>query len=826
VAPALLRGVRVLKKRLIIAAFAAVLLVLAGVGGAVLWLVGSEAGLRWAVAQLDAAGAGRLSIERPRGTLASGMFADRLAFENQGTKLVVERFAGRLRLAALLSAEVSLAPLSIERLTLELGPDDGKPPQPPHLPIGVRLRKATIGELQIARGDTRLALRDVQIEHFSLGALHGIAGAGRFSLVDERFPASGRLRLDGTLERLQLRLGVELMGAHADVAARLAPFSAQRVDSLDLHATGVDLQRFLASLPATALEASLKARGTRDGLRGTLSLANARAGALDAGRLPIAGLRTAFTTVGTASASFEGAAIEIADGGVLQGGGEIAPGRGAATLEAKGLNLRALRSSLRRTALEGTLNLVVTPQTQTLRAALSQEGIRLSLEALRRGDTIELGALHAEAEGGEASGAGVVTLGEPIRFQGRLGLAGFDPSAFGDYPAGDIDGTLELSGTLGETPYVDASWTVADSSLYDLAFASQGRARFARERVTDADASASLGESNATVRGSFGRLGDELQFTLQARELSELAADIAGRLETSGTLRGTWSAPQATLSARAEALELPGGIRAERATARLGGTPARHGLSLTAHAYDSDIAAELRGGWDGEAWRAGSSRSRARARWRSKRPRRHPSSCRASGSSSAGWRHGWSRGGCWFASWCARRAASPPAGSSAPCQRHGSSRRRASASASARRCSSTASGRSRRRRRSKARCACGARAATSPCSAIGRCRSASRRYRWTRASPPTASPPAWISLRKCSMPRSARRSAARRARVASACGATRQSSCRETSISPACACSPGRTCPRRASRARCRPTSTSAARSARRSSARRCAAKG
>jgi translocation and assembly module TamB len=571
--------------------------------GAALWLIASEAGLRWALARVEAASGGRLRIERPRGTLASGIFADRVSFRDATTRVLAEGFAGRLQLAALLSANVSVAPLAIERLTLELGPDDGKPPRLPQVPVGVQLRDAMVGRLELVRGDTRAALRDIRIERFSLGALHSVAGVARFSVVDERFPASARLELDGTLERLQAKLAAELKGARAELDARLRPFTAQRIESLDLHASGVDLQRFLASLPATALEASLKARGTREGLRGSLSLANARAGPLDAGRLPVARLRAAFATAGTTSASFEDAAIELAGGGTLQGGGELAPGRGAATLDAKGLNLRALRSSLRRTSLDGTLRVVVTPQAQTLRAALSQEGIRLSLEALRRGETIEVGALHAEAEGGQASGAGVVRLGEPIRFEGQFALAGFDPSAFGDYPAGDIDGTVQASGALGSAPYVDAAWKVADSTLYDLAFATQGRARFARQRISDAEAQARLGETSVTARGSFGRSGDGMQLEVRARELSEIAANIAGRLEASGELRGEWSSPQATFSARAEALELPGGIRAERATARFGGTPARHGVSLTAHAYDSDIAAELRGGWDGAAWR-------------------------------------------------------------------------------------------------------------------------------------------------------------------------------------------------------------------------------
>ena len=321
-----------------------------------LWLVATQAGLRWAVTQLQSATAGRLRVDRPRGTLASGVFADRVSFADEDSRVVAERFGARLELLPLLGANLSLSRLSAGRLSVELV-DTGKPPQRPRLPIGIRLSDAAIARLEIARGDARVAFRDVRVERLSLGPAGALAGAAQFALVPqfgivpERFAASGRLELGGSLERLQARLRVEVLGARAELAARLAPFAAQRVDSLELHAAQVDLERFNGALPATALELALKASGTPQGLRGTLSLANGKPGPLDGAGLPLASLRSDFATAGTASVSLDGTVLELAGGGVLKGGAELAPGRASATLEAKGLNLRALRSSLRRTAL-------------------------------------------------------------------------------------------------------------------------------------------------------------------------------------------------------------------------------------------------------------------------------------------------------------------------------------------------------------------------------------------------------------------------------------------------------------------------------------------
>lgn len=514
----------------------------------------------------------------------------------QGTKLVVERLEARLRVLALLSARVEVEPLSIDRLSIAVTLSGGKAAQAPRLPVALRLADATIGRVEFASGETRLALRDVRLTHFELGALHRVSAQAQFALADERFPAAGRLALDGTLEHLRATLALELAGARGELKAKLAPFQKPAVESLEIAASGVDLARFHGSVPRTALSATLKAQGVPQGFAGTVSLANSTAGPLDSDRLPLASLEAHFATDGTASASFDRARLVLAGGGVLQGGGELAPGRGSASLEAHALDLRALQSTLRRTSLDGALQLAVSAESQSLRASLSEDGMTLAAEAERRGDTVTIGALHAKARGGELSGSGVVRLGTPLSFEGRLALRRFDPSAFGDYPGGSVNGSFEVSGRLGDVPQADLRWSVADSVLYDLPLETHGNAHVASRRFSNSHAQVKFGEMQLDARGSLGAAGDELQLALAVPELSELASDIAGRVQAHGTLRGTWQAPQAELSAQAEAVQLPGGVIIDRASLRFAGTAARHGLSLAAHAYDSDVVAELRGG--------------------------------------------------------------------------------------------------------------------------------------------------------------------------------------------------------------------------------------
>ena len=87
----------------------------------------------------------------------------------------------------------------------------------------------------------------------------------------------------------------------------------------------------------------------------------------------------------------------------------------------------------------------------------------LSADAERKGDDIEVRALHARAGEAEARGSGRVHLGEPLRFAAELTLSRFNPARFGDYPRASINGYVKAHGDLGRRG--TAQWRIADSTL-------------------------------------------------------------------------------------------------------------------------------------------------------------------------------------------------------------------------------------------------------------------------------------------------------------------------------------------------------------------------
>lgn len=558
------------------------------------WLVGTEAGLHWAAARAG----DKLAFENLRGRLAGEVAFQKMVYEDGNIRIEAREGSLRPHLAALLGGRLTVEPLRAASLQIDLLPGGSQEAaKAPTLPLRLHLGDARVDEIIVRRGDIRTVVREVAIAQAIVGETLSLSASLYYP--DERFATRATVALSGSLERIDAKVSASVAGVPAEVHALLTPFSPQKLQALEARAGPADLERFDPSLPQTALSASLKAEPTAGGaLAGTLSASNAAAGPLDAGRLPVTRLETRFTTDFT-SARLSQARATLHGGGTMQGEAELLAGSVNAKLVASAVDLRAVHTRLRKTALSGPLQLRIEGERQWARGSLTQEGIGLTAEIVRIGEALEVQELRALAEGGEVSGSGKIRLDAAMAFDARLTIARFNPAAFGDYPAGSLTGSVIASGRLNPRQ-VDAKWSLRDSTLYDHTFASEGSARIAGERVTQADADVRLGANRLTARGSYGRPGDTLALTLEAPRLEEFAP-IGGSLRAQGTLSGTLDNPRAALSAQAEVLQLPGDIQLQRVTAKLTGTLAAHEAEIAARAPQLalEVEARLRGGWMG-----------------------------------------------------------------------------------------------------------------------------------------------------------------------------------------------------------------------------------
>jgi translocation and assembly module TamB len=571
----------------------------AGVG----WLVGTEAGLHWAAAHAGK----QFSFAGLRGKLAGEISVQRLSYEGDGLRISAQQLSLRAHLAALLGGRLTIEPLRAAALEIELSETERKSAGAPKLPLRLHIARAQVDAVEVRRGDARYVIREVNLDHASLGP--GLSVSGSFYWPDERFATRAKMHLRGTLEKIDAQLVAEVSGIAAEARALVTPFSRVRLHSIEARAGPVDLARFDAAAPHSALNAVVKGEMDAGGtLTGTLSLANAAAGPLDAERLPFSQLegefKTNFTTI-----SLERMRIALHGGGSVEGEAKLQAGHVEAKLVARAIDLRAIHSRLRHTALHGPLQVLVEGERQWARGSLTQEGIGLTAEVVRVGDALEVRELRALAEGGEVSGTGKIRLSEANAFDAALVVRNFNPAAFGDYPAGSLSGSLEAAGRL-DPRQIEVKWSLRDSTLYGHVFRSQGAARVSGNLVRDVNAEVRLGANRLSARGAFGRPGDELAVALDAPRLEEFAP-AAGSLRARGTLTGTLDKLRAVASGEADALTLPGGVQLQKVVAKLNGTLAAHEAELAAQAPELalELHARLRGGWTAQRGWAGEIRS-------------------------------------------------------------------------------------------------------------------------------------------------------------------------------------------------------------------------
>jgi translocation and assembly module TamB len=531
---------------------AGVALALAAAAG-IVWLLGTESGLRWA---LGFAPPG-IQIEEPRGSLLGTMSFERLAFQGNEARNI----SFDLNLLALLADRISIEFLRVESLTLER-------PEPSTsqaaIPFRVRLADAEVKSLVFEGYE----INNLRLEYSGSAAGHDAQAAFSFAGARARIKAS--LTSEFSLKELE-----------ADVQA--------------LNLAVID-----PALPQTALEVRFAARGAAGSLSGKVAAVNAEPAPLDRERLPLKSADAEFST-DFKVVNFENLKAQLHPAGSLQGKGRASLEAAALDIRVADLDLRGLYSSLRQTRLAGPLQLELSRERQRVKGTLAQEDMSLTADAERRGDDIEVRSLRARAGESAASGSGRIHLGAPLRFAADLKLSRFDPSRFGDYPAGSINGSLKGKGDLGGKGF--AEWQIAESELLGQPFASKGEARLQGERVSGADAWVTLGANRATAKGSFGGPRDRVAWTLRVPDLGKLAAGLGGEIRASGTAAGTWKRPSAVLDAQATRLRLTERVLFDNARLKASGTLEKHEGTVAAANKDLDFKADLRGGWIRDAWR-------------------------------------------------------------------------------------------------------------------------------------------------------------------------------------------------------------------------------
>ena len=537
--------------------------------GGIAWL-GTPSALELAIARAIAASEGRLTVEGATGSLLSTVRVARIAWRGDDVEVEADDMALTWSVIGLFTRHVNVTGLGAHRLAITMKGSDAPLSQPTDLslPLEVSVNNVGVERVEWRVGARAGTLRGVVFDYQGGARTHGVrklrfvtdvgtlAGDAELAAVAP-FALNAALSFTGDGAYRDTRVDLAAKGALANftvsgsgasrdaavtASATLTPFAPTPLIAAHVDARDVDVSRFQSTLPATKLAVTLDAKPVADGFAGTLAASNADAGAIDTGRVPLAALNSRFRWNGSEFALDEIDARLAGDARVT-GRAVLPAGEGASRwqLGVRDLDLKRLFSTLAATRLNGTLSADVAQATQVVRGDLTQADISLNFAATVTGRRIDIERFLGRAGGGEIAGRGRVSIDGERAFDLAGEASHFDPSRFGDFPAGNLTGSLSARGRLQPSWSADAGVVLAPGSfLAELPVSGNLHAEVTAQTLRNVAVKLALGKATLDVTGAAGTAGDKLVFAADATKLQELRGLLAkvGRISVPESIAG------------------------------------------------------------------------------------------------------------------------------------------------------------------------------------------------------------------------------------------------------------------------------------------------
>jgi len=676
----------------------ALLLCLVAGAAALYWASHSDVALRWGIEFAARRLPGKLVVTGIHGALLDPVSIDALTYEDDALRIEAHSLALDWFPMALLHDKVDISRLQIERMRVMIKARSGNNSALPTdlgLPVQIRLASIEIGQLVVDGAGIPLDLRDIAAGYEGGPASHHLdlqrlsaswdgastqaepaarqtreaqpevqlrLGAQLQLGAQSPFPLSGRATADlalahapplslqteltGTLTRLGAAVHAKMAQLGVEAVTTVKPFEATPIESVTAHSTDIDLSQWIEGAPHTALRIQLEGGQTgAEQFAGHIAMENGKPGTVDRQLVPLHRASGEFMAEAR-QLRMTTLALDLGDTGQFTGSAELTAQGAELMLTTSNLNLRGIHSDLRTTKLAGTLQAKVAKDSQSLAADLRESGVQLQLDATHQAGTVHLQRLFARSGTAEMTGSGTLTTASPNSFSAQGALQRFNPAQFGDFPAAVVNGTFSARGQLRPQWLATVAYAIDRSTFRRQPLSGKGHLTVAPDHIQDSDAQLTLGHNRLSVQGAWGRVGDQLAFDLDGRELSAFGLPVSGALQASGTASGTFARPALTFKLEGRTLALPGGYTVQRLDARgsiargvnptdnstedpavelhadatglarkalkldtasvsATGSLSRHSIDLQTTAPDIKLSARLDGGWQQQArvWR-------------------------------------------------------------------------------------------------------------------------------------------------------------------------------------------------------------------------------
>ncbi|WP_322014405.1 translocation/assembly module TamB domain-containing protein [Paraburkholderia sp. J12] len=389
------------------------------------------------------------------------------------------------------------------------------------------------------------------------------------------------------------------------VDGAVAPFVPQAGASSGQGGASVPAASTPAAPPKPAMQqshADSQAPAAGFTVAGSVSIVNAKPGAIDAHLLPLVDAHTD-VVLDAHTQRLSNLNVRLVKNATVTGGGAISGRNGRFDLKVAGLDLNAIQASVRPTQLAGPITVRLADDVQSITLDLADPKAALRAQGKVTFDPARLSLSDVRV----SSGAGHLDLSGEIKHDAnstyalKAALSNFDPLSLTSQappqlpqqsppqsppqatarptpasapakgaasaasprakgkPAAPpsrriearVNGTLTASGMLAPTLTTKAEFKLGQSVYDDLPLTGQGVIQLAGSRILPSRANLSVAGNQIDLQGSFGASGDRLRFTVDAPQLDRLGFGVAGQVAASGDLTGSFAHPNVALDYKA-----------------------------------------------------------------------------------------------------------------------------------------------------------------------------------------------------------------------------------------------------------------------------------
>lgn len=604
---------------------AAVLLLLTLTAGLLVWLGGTESGLRFGLTRIPSWFGVDIRIQQLQGTLWRGFEGQGIQVATEGADVDISRLSLDWQPQALWQRQLHIRKLATGDIHIAGKPvpprEESPPPQLPQsiiLPLGVQIDALEVGRISSGTPDNTVLLPSVlsyrydhQEHRLNIEALRtpwhefkgqaAIATASPFAL-EASIEGQGDLQgeaatsaasLSGSLAEPDVHVQLNGSGdsaAHFVLRGGLRPFEPQlnrKIVSLNLEGRHLNPADFDDGLPEAELVFNLAVEPAvqADTLSGVIEFRNHSPAGFDQNGIPVESLNGDLHIGTDGKLQLHNVAALLAAKGRL-----ILNGTLDTAAENDALNLTAAVEQFKvhdvvqqqlPFLIDGTITARGSFDNPEARWELrdrqtATSGLfRLLTDRENRQRSLRFENVRiAPANGGELTAEADIGLfqQQPITLQ--VASRAFNPaSVMADLPAGSVNGNIDLSGTLADGSDLKLNMVWRDSRLSGAPLGGKAELAYRDGHLPQADVNLTLGRNRIQAKGSFGKAGDKLNLDIDAPNLDLFGFGLAGYLKAQGILAGEPSQLTADLRGHADGLAVRDAVRIRRLDFNLKGSP-------------------------------------------------------------------------------------------------------------------------------------------------------------------------------------------------------------------------------------------------------------